>query len=121
LDSGQSTQVTNEIADSHEPAFDRDGKFLYFFASTNSGATSDGLDMTSDLYNVTSNIYALVLAADQASPIAPELDDEKSSAEKKSEAKKETDGSSDQETAAEKDEAKAGDEKPKAKEAPKAA
>ena len=83
LDSGQSTQVTDEIADSHEPAFDRDGKFLYFMASTNSGATSDGLDMTSDLYNVTSNIYALVLAADQASPIAPELDDEKSSAEKK--------------------------------------
>jgi tricorn protease len=121
LDSGQSTQVTDEIADSHEPAFDRDGKFLYFIASTNSGATSDGLDMTSDLYNVTSNIYALVLAADQASPIAPELDDEKSSAEKKDEAKKETDGSSDEESAKKKDEAKAGDEKPKANEAPKAA
>ena len=50
VDTGQSTQITDEIADSTEPAFDRDGKYLYFLASTNSGATSDGLDMTSDLY-----------------------------------------------------------------------
>ena len=70
------------------PAFDRDGKYLYFIASTNAGATSDGLDMTSDLYKPTSNIYAAVLASSQASPIAPELDDEKSAAEKKDEAKK---------------------------------
>jgi tricorn protease len=93
VDTGQSTQVTDEIADSRLPAFDRDGKFLYFIASTNSGATSDGLDMTSDLYNPTSNIYAAVLAADQASPIAPELDDEKTAAEKKDEAKKDSDKS----------------------------
>ncbi len=53
VDTGQSTQVTNEIADSRLPAFDRDGKYLYFAASTNAGATSDGLDMTSDLYQVT--------------------------------------------------------------------
>jgi len=77
VDTGQSTQLTNDIADSRHPAFDRDGKYLYFLASTNSGATSDGLDMTSDLYDVTSQIYSLVLAADQASPLAPELDDEK--------------------------------------------
>jgi tricorn protease len=95
VDTGQSTQVTDEIADSHEPAFDRDGKYLYFLASTNSGATSDGLDMTSDLYDVTSNIYAVVLAADQASPIAPELDDEKTATEKKDEAKKDDEKSSD--------------------------
>ena len=65
------------MGDSREPAFDRDGKYLYFITSTNEGATSDGLDMTSDLYQVTSNIYAVTLAADTASPIAPELEDEK--------------------------------------------
>ncbi len=65
------------MADSREPAFDREGKYLYFVASTNAGATSDGLDMTSDLYQVTSNIYAITLAKDTASPIAPELEDEK--------------------------------------------
>src|SRR5260370_29371724 len=77
VDSGTSTQVTDSMGDARLPAFDRSGKYLYFTASTNAGASSDGLDMTSDLYEVRSNIYAVVLAADQASPIAPELDDEK--------------------------------------------
>ncbi len=89
VDSGQSTQVTSEMGESTEPAFDRDGKYLYFLTSTNAGATSDGLDMTSDLYQVTSNIYALTLAASTASPIAPELEDEKSEAESKAEGKTE--------------------------------
>ena len=87
VDSGQSTQVTSEMGDSRHPAFDRDGKYLYFIASTNAGATSDGLDMTSDLYQVTSNIYAVTLAADTASPIAPEMDDEKTPADEKAEAR----------------------------------
>ena len=42
VDSGKSTQVTDPMADSRLPAFDRGGKYLYFIASTNSGATSDG-------------------------------------------------------------------------------
>ena len=77
VDSGKSTQVTGLLADARLPAFDRGGKYLFYTASTNAGASSDGLDMSSDLYEVRSNIYAMVLAADQASPIAPELDDEK--------------------------------------------
>jgi len=88
VDTGKSTQVTSEMADADNPAFDREGKYLYFTASTNAGATSDGLDMTSDLYQVTSNIYAAVLAAGQASPIAPELEDEKSPSEKAADEKK---------------------------------
>jgi tricorn protease len=88
---GKSTQVTSAVADSSEPAFDRDGKYLYFIASTNAGATSDGIDMTSDLYDVTSHIYAAVLAADQASPVAPEMEDEKTAEERKADAKKDAD------------------------------
>ncbi len=82
IDSGKSTQITGTAADSRLPAFDRGGKYLYFTASTNAGANSDRLDMTSDLYEVRSNIYALVLAANQPSPLAPELDDEKTAAQK---------------------------------------
>jgi tricorn protease len=108
VETGQSTQVTSEMADSRLPAFDRDGKFLFFIASTNSGATSDGLDMTSDLYQVTSNIYAVVLAADQASPIAPELEDEKTAAERLADAKKDAENGPAEEP---KDAAKDGDEK----------
>jgi len=120
VDSGQSTQVTSAMGDSREPEFDRDGKFLYFITSTNEGATSDGLDMTSDLYQVTSNIYAVTLAAETASPIAPELEDEKAptgekaSSEEKAEGKKPEGG--DKGTDAKEG---SGDEKAHAKPAPK--
>ncbi|HXA34728.1 MAG TPA: PDZ domain-containing protein [Steroidobacteraceae bacterium] len=82
VDSGKSTQLTDLTADARLPAFDRSGKYLYFAASTNAGASSDPLDMSSDLYQVRSNIYSIVLSQDQASPIAPELDDEKAAGPK---------------------------------------
>jgi tricorn protease len=108
VDTGQSTQVTSEMAESSTPAFDRDGKYLYFIASTNAGPTSDGLDMTSDLYQVTSNIYAVVLSSTQASPLAPELEDEKSAAETAADAKK---GDAEKGDAKEKEKEASGDEK----------
>ena len=77
VDTGKSTRVTSAMADSTTPTFDRDGKYLYFLASTDDGATSDGLDMSSDLYRPVSHIYAITLTKDQASPLAPELSDEK--------------------------------------------
>jgi tricorn protease len=81
--SGQSTQVTDQMADSRYPAFDRNGKYLYFTASTNEGGAAFGLDMTSDLIRTSRNVYAMVLTADGASPLAPESDDEKTVAEAK--------------------------------------
>jgi tricorn protease len=116
VDSGQSTQVTSAMGDSRNPAFDRDGKYLYFITSTNAGATSDGLDMTSDLYQERSNIYAITLAADTASPIAPEMDDEKAPAEEKAGEKKSEGDHGEQKPA----EGKEGsEEKPRPKPAPK--
>jgi tricorn protease len=90
VETGKSTQFTSQMGDSRNPAFDRNGKYLYFTASTNFGATSDGLDMTSDLYTVTRNVYAVVLAADQPSPVAPQSDDEKTLAESKEKPKDDT-------------------------------
>jgi len=81
VETGKATPFTANSADSRFPTFDRNGKYLYFTASTNRGGSSAGLDMTSDLLYPVRNIYALVLAADQASPIAPESDDEKTPAE----------------------------------------
>ncbi|ADW69763.1 S41 family peptidase [Granulicella tundricola] len=82
-ETGTSTVFTDKMADSGNPAFDRNGKYLYFTASTNQGGTAFGLDMTSDLLRTTRNLYALVLAADAPSPVAPESDDEKTLAEAK--------------------------------------
>jgi tricorn protease len=77
LESGQSKQVTDGLSDARYPAFDRDGQYLYFTASTNFGPGSHPLDMTSDEHRVTRSVYAMVLAADGLSPVVPETDEEK--------------------------------------------
>jgi tricorn protease len=77
VDSGKSTQVTDGMSDVRLPAFDRGGKYLYFTESTNYGTTTSGLDMSSDAFNVTRSVYGLALAADTASPVAPQAEDEK--------------------------------------------
>jgi tricorn protease len=104
VEKGTSTQLTDNMADAHTPAFDRNGKYLYFLASNNEGATEAGLDMTSDLYTVTSTIYSLALSGKTLSPIAPESDDEKAAAQVKEEAKEKTDVTPAGETAQEKTE-----------------
>ena len=78
---GASTQLTDPMAESQDPAFDRSGKYLYFRASNNAGATLYGLDMSADLYQPSSSIYALALSRTTPAPAAPEADDEKSPAE----------------------------------------
>lgn len=84
---GASTQVTDQMADMRYPTFDRNGKYLYFTASSNEGQSAFGLDMNSDLIRTNRSIYAMVLAADGASPLAPESDDEKTIAEAKERSK----------------------------------
>jgi tricorn protease len=91
VETGKSTQFAPASGDSRFPTFDRNGKYLYFATSTSEGGTSAGLDMTSDLLSPMRNLYAVVLAADQASPIAPESDDEKTPAEAKEKAKENAD------------------------------
>jgi tricorn protease len=78
---GRTTQLTDAMVRASDPAFDRGGKYLYFLASNDAGATNNGLDMTSDLYRPTSSVYALALARTTASPTAPQENDEKSAAE----------------------------------------
>ncbi len=75
--SGKSTQITDGMSDVRFPAFDRGGKYLYFTESTNYGTSTSGLDMSSDEFDVTRSVYGLALAADTASPIAPQSEDEK--------------------------------------------
>ena len=65
------------MSDTLYPAFDRDGQYLFFTASTNAGTSLSGLDMSSDEFSVTRGVYALVLSKDTTSPVAPESDEEK--------------------------------------------
>lgn len=77
LETGKTTQITDGLANAKDPIFDRDGKHLYFFASTNSGPAVSWLDMSNMTSpNVTSSIYCIVLRKDLPHPLQPESDEE---------------------------------------------
>ncbi len=85
LASGKATQITDGMSDAKHPAFDKDGKYLYFTASTDSGPSLQP-DVGSFTRPATSSVYVAVLSKDQPSPFAPESDDEKSADAAKSDA-----------------------------------
>ena len=77
LESQKATQVTDGMSDALYPVFDKNGKYLYFTASTDMGLTTGWLDMTSEAHPVTRSVYVAVLKKDLPSPLAPESDEEK--------------------------------------------
>ena len=89
VEQGKASQVTDGMSDVLYPSFDKNGKYLYFTASTNTGLTLAGLDMSSDEHRVTRSVYVAVLSKDEKSPLAPESDEEnKPKDEKKADADK---------------------------------
>jgi tricorn protease len=83
IDQAKAFQVTDGMSDALYPSFDKNGKYLYFTASTNVALTTAGLDMTSNEHRVSRNVYVAVLSKDEKSPLAPESDEEKPKDEKK--------------------------------------
>ncbi|MFN7948170.1 MAG: PDZ domain-containing protein [Blastocatellia bacterium] len=83
LDSGKASQITDGMSDARYPAFDRNGKYLYFTASTNLGPSISFADLSGIAHQSTRSVYAVVLRNDQPSPLAPESDEEKLQPEKK--------------------------------------
>jgi tricorn protease len=83
---GKSTQVTDGMSDARHPVFDRDGKYLYFTASTDVGPSLEP-DIRSGSRATTRSVYLAVLAKTDPSPFAAESDEEKVD-EKKPEAPK---------------------------------
>lgn len=88
LESGKPTQLTDGMSDAQHIAFDKNGKYLYFTASTDIGPTTGWLDMSSNPHQVTRSVYAVVLRKSDPSPLAPESDEEKVSEAKPDEAAK---------------------------------
>ncbi len=81
LDTGQSTQLTDGLSDVAFPRFDRNGKYLYFTASTSVGLGAGWLDMSSLGRAVDGAAYVMVLRKDLPSPVAPQSDEENASEE----------------------------------------
>ena len=83
LETAKTNQITDGMSDARFANFDRNGKNLYFTASTDVGPTTGWLDMSSFNHPVTRSVYVVVLRKDLPSPIAPESDEEKVTEEKK--------------------------------------
>ena len=82
----KTAQITDGMSQATNPVFDKNGKYLYFAASTDSG-----ISMQPDIHSfsapVTRSLYLAVLAKDEPSPFAPESDDEKPDVKKPEEGK----------------------------------
>ena len=87
LETGKSSQLTDGMSDARFPQFDKNGKYLYFTASTNLGPAFSFAEMSNFPHQSSRSVYALVLRKDQPSPLAPESDEEKIAEEKKEEQK----------------------------------
>lgn len=73
---GRSHAVTDGLSHAATPAFSVKGDYLYFTASINTGPTAVGLDLSTQERPRRAGLYALVLAADGKSPLAPKAGDE---------------------------------------------
>jgi tricorn protease len=109
-------QVTDGMSDALYPAWDANGKYLYFTASTDVALATAGLDMSSQEHRVSRSVYVAVLSKDEKSPLAPESDEEKPKDEKKSDQDKdkEKDSSKDTKTKDKTDDKSADKDKSKA-------
>lgn len=89
LETKQNTQITDGMSAVNQPTFSRDGKYLFFSASTNTGLTNSGLHMTAYERGVNYNVYAFILAKETPSLFKNESDEEKVAEEDTDEKKKE--------------------------------
>lgn len=89
VDQKKSYAVTDALSDAREPAFDPNGKYLYFVSSTDAGPVADWFSQSSTDMRATNAIYLAVLQRGVESPLAKETDEEK--AEEKPPVKKDKD------------------------------
>ncbi len=76
VESGQKHQLTDGFSDAYAPAWDANGKYLYFLAGTDFGLNTGWLDMTSFDRPATRGVYMALLKQGEASPFLPIKSDE---------------------------------------------
>ena len=117
VDANKSYPLSDGMSDAAEPVFDRGGKYIYFFASTDAGPVVNWFDMSNDDMEMTRSIYLVTLQKETLSPFAKESDEE--GAEEENE-EKEKNGEKADEKDVKKAKKKKGDEEEGEKEEEKA-
>jgi tricorn protease len=77
LEQDKSFPITDGLSEAGEPVFDKSGKYLYFFGSTDAGPVKNWFDQSVADMRMTNSIYLAVLRKDLPSPLAKESDEEK--------------------------------------------
>ena len=77
IEKDKSSQITDGLSEVSEPVFDENGKYLYFFGSTNAGPAKDWFAMSNADMRVTQSLYLAVLRNNLPNPLAKESDEEK--------------------------------------------
>jgi tricorn protease len=77
LEQKRAYELTDGLSDASGPVFDPNGKYLYFFASTDAGPENDWFSMWGEDVRMSQSIYLAVLPKGVISPLAPESDEEK--------------------------------------------
>ena len=86
IDQDKTFPVTDGLSDATDPVFDKSGKYLYFFASTDAGPVNNWFTLQDSQLSVTKSIWLAVLNKSLPNPLVKESDEEKAAAEE--EAKK---------------------------------
>ena len=86
LDTKKITEVSSGFYNDTNPVFDPDGKYLYFISTRYFYPSAGQLDQRYNYYS-TDGVFAVTLKAEEASPFAPQSDEEKTADEKKDERK----------------------------------
>jgi tricorn protease len=76
VETGTATPITDALADAASPAWDRNGRFLYFLASTDIGLATGWANVSSVDKRFTRGVYLALLRATDSTPFTPESDEE---------------------------------------------
>ena len=77
--------IADGLSDVGAPAFDRSGKYLFFFGSTDAGPVRQWFAMSNADMEMTRNLYLVTLQKGVVSPLAKESDEEEGEEEEKAE------------------------------------
>jgi tricorn protease len=113
VDTDQSHFITNKFANSLSPAWDQNGKYMYFLASTDYGLDSGWANTSSMGAKPEYAPYVVSLLADESSPFAPKSDEEEVEDEASKEEKSDADEGEGEDESADKTESS---DEPEAKE-----
>ena len=76
LENGTSHPVSDGMSNASSPVFDPEGRYLYFFASTDAGPVINWFDQSNQDMNMTNSIYLATLDRETISPFAKESDEQ---------------------------------------------